>query len=460
MINKKDLKIKIEDLSCSDDSNPTFYKDTMNLKQNISKKINFNKIIEKKKKEIKNLVKKKLGNTEFYRNQRKPKNSDLLFHFPKIRKKIWHERRKQINDLNEKIEVGSLLYLHLKNNKNNNNQEQYLKRSSIFKFENHEDTIEEEYQKIVNKKKRNSHFYKSFSPKRKDTSNVFYNLTNNTINYSNTKNTTIENNNNSSTNLNSINYKNSRNKPNLFKLTNFKLMTPINKKNIRFYLTNSESNTQENNESNNKTIDNFTTSKLSKTTNSFFSPFQIKKKIKNDKIHTKIRSNIIEKVTKLNDLTNDCNDQLFKLVDSSKNKERESSKLKDLQEIFSFKINKNKDTTKKLVHQAKNDIYFKMEQKKADLLYLSDEITKMPDDVALHFVDRIAKYYVNQSNLVEEVNNIYKLNFGNKNNNKYFRELRKKIKKNYDKIIKMDINLDKRKEEMYVLHDNIFNKGK
>ena len=73
MINKKDLKIKIEDLNYNDDSNPTFYKDAMNLKQNISKKtINFNKIIEKKKKEIKNLVKKKLGNTEFYRNQRKP----------------------------------------------------------------------------------------------------------------------------------------------------------------------------------------------------------------------------------------------------------------------------------------------------------------------------------------------------------------------------------------------------
>ena len=49
MINKKDLKIKIEDLNYNDDSNPTFYKDAMNLKQNISKKtINFNKIIEKK----------------------------------------------------------------------------------------------------------------------------------------------------------------------------------------------------------------------------------------------------------------------------------------------------------------------------------------------------------------------------------------------------------------------------
>ncbi len=53
MINKKDLKRKIEDLNYSDDSNPTFYKDAMNLKQNISKKINFNKIIEKKKKKLK-----------------------------------------------------------------------------------------------------------------------------------------------------------------------------------------------------------------------------------------------------------------------------------------------------------------------------------------------------------------------------------------------------------------------
>ena len=69
-------------------------------------------------------------------------------------------------------------------------------------------------------------------------------------------------------------------------------------------------------------------------------------------------------MTKLNDLTNDCNDQLFKLVDSSKNKERESSKLKDLQEIFSFKINKNKDTTKKLVHQAKMIFILKWNKKK------------------------------------------------------------------------------------------------
>ncbi len=43
-------------------------------------------------------------------------------------------KKKTKNDLNEKIEVGSLLYLHLKNNKNNNNQEQYLKKSWIFKF--------------------------------------------------------------------------------------------------------------------------------------------------------------------------------------------------------------------------------------------------------------------------------------------------------------------------------------
>ena len=88
MINIKDLKIKIEDLNYNDDSNPVFYKDAMNLKQNISKKtINFNKIIEKKKKEIKNLVKKKLGNTEFYRNQRKPSPLRFIISFSKNKKK-------------------------------------------------------------------------------------------------------------------------------------------------------------------------------------------------------------------------------------------------------------------------------------------------------------------------------------------------------------------------------------
>ena len=122
-------------------------------------------------------------------------------------------------------------------------------------------------------------------------------------------------------------------------------------------------------------------------------------------------------------------------------------KLKDLEEVFSFKVKKHEDdTTKKLVYQAKNDIYFKMDQNKADLIYLSDQVTQMNDDVALVFVDRIAKNYVKKSNLVEEVTSI--LNYNNdekKINEKYYQDLRSKIKKNYNKIIKMDASLDKKK---------------
>ena len=175
-----------------------------------------------------------------------------------------------------------------------------------------------------------------------------------------------------------------------------------------------------------------------------------------------MQSCLIEKVSLLNSLTNKCNNQLYKLVDNSKSKERELTKLKDLGEIFSFKIKKQEDeNTKKLVYQAKNDIYFKMDQNKADLIYLSDKVTQMNDDVALVFVDRIAKNYVKKSNLVEEVTSF--LNYNNndekKNNEKYYQELRNKIKKNYNKMIKMDASLDKKKEEIVLLHDNIFNKN-
>ena len=175
-----------------------------------------------------------------------------------------------------------------------------------------------------------------------------------------------------------------------------------------------------------------------------------------------MQSCLIEKVSLLNSLTNKCNNQLYKLVDNSKSKERELTKLKDLEEVFSFKVKKHEDdTTKKLVYQAKNDIYFKMDQNKADLIYLSDKVTQMNDDVALVFVDRIAKNYVKKSNLVEEVTSF--LNYNNndekKNNEKYYQELRNKIKKNYNKMIKMDASLDKKKEEIVLLHDNIFNKN-
>ena len=508
MIKEKKDKIKEDDLNFNIEKKPTPYRNTLSFSKTLSKKMDMGKIIEKKKREIKLLVKKKLGNSEFFINPRKPsplrklekglekflfsRNSNLLIHFPKIRKKLWYEQQKISHDLNEKIDIGSLIYSQLKNH-TNNTVEKYLNRSSIFKIENHGNLINDEYQKIILEKQRKSNIFKSISPEKKKSSSLFasINISNNSINnyhnYSNTMNTTINssrNNNINSSSQNKINYINhfnsfnkirhtihssslsknnkihSRNYPNLFKLTSYNIMTPKNKNKIKVFSTNSYSNTQENSE-NNKKNDNYTTSKLYKTTNSFFNPFDNKINKTNKKNHKKMQSCLIEKVSLLNSLTNKCNNQLYKLVDNSKSKERELTKLKDLEEVFSFKVKKHEDdTTKKLVYQAKNDIYFKMDQNKADLIYLSDQVTQMNDDVALVFVDRIAKNYVKKSNLVEEVTSI--LNYNNdekKINEKYYQDLRSKIKKNYNKIIKMDASLDKKKEEIILLHENIFNKN-
>ena len=492
MKEEKKVEINNEGLNFNIENNPTFYQGALKLENNFFKKINMNRIIEGKKKEIKYLVKQKLGNLGFILNERKPsplkflekglqkylfsKNSDFLVNFPKIRKKYLYEQHKVSNNLNEKIDIGSLVYLQLKDSQSNLLQEKYLKRSSIFKVENSADTIENEYQKIISQKKRNSkiNFQKKVEKliKIKNTnnnSNSNQNIGNSTINSSRNNNNTSRNNYNTSRNyyniikdknltVNSKQSKRSRNISNLFKLTSYE--TPKNKK-TKSYITTSGNNTQDNSESN-KILETYS-DKMTKTTHSFLSPIQLNSYNKTIKVHKKIRSNLNEKVSLLNKLTNKCNNQLFKLVDSSKSKEREMSRLKDLEEVFSFKRKKKdplEENTKNLVYQAKNDVYFGMDKNKAELLTLTDEVTRMPDDVALFFVDRIAKYYENKANLVEEVTSQIGFNpILQKIRNKQNKKLREKIERNFNKIVKLDASLDKKKEEVNFLHEQIFNKG-
>ena len=492
MKEQKTVEINNEGLNFNIEKNPTFYQGALKLENNFFKKLNINKIIEGKKKEIKYLVKNKLGNLGFIINQRKPsplkffekglqkhlfsKNSDFLVHFPKIRKKYLYEQHRVSNNLNEKIDIGSLVYLQLKDTQSNLLQEKYLKRSSIFKIENSADTVENEYQKIISQRKRNSqiNFQKKVEKlininNTNNSSNSNPNIGNSTISSSRNNNNTSRNNYNTSRNyyikikdknltVDSKKSKRSRNISNLFKLTSYE--TPKNKK-TKSYLTTSGNNTEDNSESN-KILETYS-DKITKTTNSFFSPIQSKTYNKTIKVHKIIRSNLNEKVSLLNKLTNKCNNQLFKLVDSSKNKERELSKLKDLEEVFSFKRRKKdplEENTKNLVYQAKNDVYFGMDKYKAELLSLTDEVTRMPDDVALYLVDRIAKNYESKANLVEEVTSHIGFNpILQKIKNRQNKKIREKIEKNYKKIVKLDASLDKKKEKMHFLHEQIFNKA-
>ncbi len=101
-----------------------------------------------------------------------------------------------------------------------------------------------------------------------------------------------------------------------------------------------------------------------------------------------------------------------------------------------------------------------MDKYKAELLSLTDEVTRMPDDVALYLVDRIAKNYESKANLVEEVTSHIGFNpILQKIKNRQNKKIREKIEKNYKKIVKLDASLDKKKEKMHFLHEQIFNKA-
>ena len=99
-----------------------------------------------------------------------------------------------------------------------------------------------------------------------------------------------------------------------------------------------------------------------------------------------------------------------------------------------------------------------MDKHKADLLTLTDEVTRMPDDVALYLVDRIAKKYEKQSiNIMDEISAQYSplLEIIKK---KQKEEIRQRLKINHNKMIRLNATLEIEKEEMNKLHEMIESK--
>ena len=112
----------------------------------------------------------------------------------------------------------------------------------------------------------------------------------------------------------------------------------------------------------------------------------------------KVFNSILTKADTLVDHTAKIDGQLCDIIDSLQyNTKKENNNKKDLEEIYDMKIKdrKKNGTTKDLVIQAVKikDDYTLMDSDKAAMIKLSDDITKMPDEVALAFADRIVENY-------------------------------------------------------------------
>ena len=417
----------------------TSYEEKMKNNKINKKLLNFSKIIERKKKEIKNICIKNFGRNlkrkpsalkllekgmkKFYFDQ----DSFLLRKFPLIRKKMMQEKAKKTHDLDKKINAGALLFYNLKNgnssieNRKANAVTKYLKRSSIFEFKPEKDAIENEFQKIIIKKKRES------IKNRKSVSEIPNEINN-------------KNNNNKFCLSFRKNYK-SRN--NNFE-NNF--ITPKNKKlKSKIFLDSNENNFHSTEKNYSKTISNFF------LTNRNLIIKKTKKEIKN-----KINSH----VDLLKTSTNNLNNELLKILEKNyeKNKNQTSMNLLnkiDYEEILDIKKRKEKkgiSEIKDFIKATSNDEYAIITNETAQILKITDDVTKMPDDVALFFVDRATKKYLDKINIIDEINNdispfILKLKVKKENN------LRKKVENNFVKIKQKTANLILEKEKWKKIFD-------
>ena len=452
------LETQTNELNFNRETHPTSYEEKMKNNK-INKKIfNFSKIIDRKKKEIKNICIKNFGRNlnrkpsalkllengmkKFYFDQ----DSFLLRKFPLIRKKMMQEKAKKKHDLDQKINAGALLFYNLKNtnssleNRKANVVTKYLKRSSIFEFKPAKDTIQNEFQKIIRKKKRESLL------SRKSISEIPNEINNNKISLSFRKNHKSRNNENFFNNNN-----------NKLVLNNF-YTTPKSKK------LKSKLILLDTNEINKSDLNSIST--RPKTMSNFFLTTSNRDLILKKKTKKEIKNKINTHVDLLQTSTNNLNNQLLKIVEKNYEKDKKQTSMNflnkiDYEEILDIKKRKEKKGIKDIkdfIKAASNDEYAIISGETAEILKITDDVTKMPDDVALFFVDRATKKYLDKINVIDEINNdlspfLANLKFKKQNN------LRKKVENNFVKIKQKTANLVFEKEKWKKIMKNYCEKS-
>ena len=481
-----EINILEDNLNIQSMKYPLLSHDDIKLKRNLKKYINFTKIIDNKKNEIKSMIKNKLGKTDFLYIRRKPSpliklekglkkylfdlNGDFIKNFPFLRRKLINEKEKKLEQLEQKIDAGTLIYFYLKqNDRIGDLKKKLLSISNNFKIKKDKDIIQEEFIKLkiderhkrdsvysilYQNKEKNKPKIKSQSPPNKihikiNNPNKIYNKTQ--ISFFSPKTKSRNN------NLNE-----------LFKLTSYNsnddFKTPQKKKIQKIYLNTIDSTNIKTNQSESfkSKITNTISTSSSRKINFYLSPKQklkISQKIKQKKT---MKKSLNEKVNLLQTSTDRCNNQLFRLIDNSKIPEKkniESLKTKDMLEVLDMKNKKEEEEEEyesaREMFTSANKEYIGLNKDKAELLSISDKIAKLPDNVALYLVDRFSKNYEKTSiNFMDEITAQYSPFIENiKNKNR--EEMKLRLENNSNKIIKLNASLNNEKEELKKLHDMI-----
>lgn len=153
---------------------------------------------------------------------------------------------------------------------------------------------------------------------------------------------------------------------------------------------------------------------------------------------------LISKTSQLEQNTNQMDDELIKIIDSQHYQKNDPVLYtKDFEEMFDVKVKpKKKENAHEMLVQARNQDggFSVMDKGKAELIKFSDDITKMPDEVALSFADRITEQYYNKIEKVDVLEKEYNPVLERIKREKY-NKLREKIKDNSNIMRRMTATL-------------------
>ena len=465
----------------------------------------FDKTIQCKKKEIKVYAANNLGMNRFT-GARKPSplrrlesgfkgilfsvNSEVLRRFPGLRKEVIKTHRKKNAMLNKKINLGHLAYFYLKDHGNaqqariNSLKGRQLKQSSNYSVAD-KDVYELEFQKLVNKfknkqinpislsKGNNNNTIKSSSTNIHDSNNS------NSNNYVSTFDSGCVYTNASANDDTSYN----KHKPKL-KLIDMSKLNLLNMKTIQINSTSASSRNQycplsikdssskkQDSLMHTNTFTNYVSSSIREHYPSQ-TPRTTKRTVKasshqrgalsihtassphkrsRNKRHLNLQRSLVSNANALESHTSHLENELYRIIDSQQYLKTmpimDINHRKDLEEMYGLKVNKKSEKKE----QAKNQVleaiqirgqYRVMDKDKADFIKFSDDITKLPDEVALVIAERIVNAYNNQSDKLE--GDFTKYGTLSEAERERKMKMREKLDDNFRKIRRLGVVLEKK----------------
>lgn len=152
--------------------------------------------------------------------------------------------------------------------------------------------------------------------------------------------------------------------------------------------------------------------------------------------------------------TTHIENELYRIIDSQNNNVApilDQFHKKDFEEMYGLKVNKKIEMKEHAKDQVLEAVkirgqYTVMDKEKADIIKFSDDITKMPDEVALVFAERIVNVYNDKSDKLD--NDVNKYNILSEEERGRSLKMREKLDDGLMKIKRMTVYLEKKEMKL------------